>query len=364
MAGKYYLLRVFTFGLIAYVTSDSKKPVDLSLLLVDARHPPVASDGCPNNRHIPLLLHEARSEGCASWCHLELGLCQCPLDRVRLEFPALAEPATDPMSCDHLANAVPKLKPVIGSVRKVNPECLFTSTENSVCPFVAAQVDNILPRAAFACKMAVGSYSSNHSSHTPIQEMPYRRFKFRPLSQDNWSMRPAQEVATQIVLVRKMDEPSIKIRLTSYEGTETQELILKADKCPPFPKLSSASSLQAVSTSFEASVKGALPEGCIDVVIGNIPVHSEHHHLYGRCRGHGIDRDFELFEDLALNQVELEDRPVPFDRPEVASTPEELKGYYRSPLCDGNLLQAFERWLRTDQATSECSGGGLGKPKP
>ncbi len=355
MIAGFYLVRVFTFGLVAYVTNSADKPTDFSLVLIDARHPPIASDGCPNNRHIPLLMYQAPSGTCSPWCRLELGLCQCPLERVELEFDTSTLKPLDPksMSCEEMDDYVHELNPMIGGIYRARSECMSDPHHGRVCPFVVARLEDFPPQYAYACELALGGDASSHELQRPKQgdkTMQYRKFRFRPMAKGGYRMFSGREMlATRMVLVREAKASEIKITASSFDRAETQDLLLSAVPCPDSVKKE------------RAKEKRSVPDGCIDVVIGNAPVHSEHHLLYGRCQGHGIDRDFELLGDLVKGNLNLSSRRVPYDSDKKLTQAEKM-GKPRDSLCDSSLFDAFERWLRTDQATSECTGGGLRKP--
>lgn len=348
----YYLVRIFTFGLIVYATNAPENPRDLTILLVDARHPPVASDGCPNNKHIPLLFHHPDNAGfggsCAAWCQIELGLCQCPLERVQITIDQSYLASLHQGSCDDLNEYVPRLNPLWGGTRRVRTDCLAKAPDEKVCPFVVARLDNLRPQGSYACEMALGGASS-HVLHRPGRAdstMQYRRFRFRPLAEGGFRpLSRSVSLATRMVFIRESRSPTVRINVDSFDGTQGEELSVTSRNCP-------------VDGDFPAD---PMRLGCIDIAIGNAPVHSLGHLLYGRCHGHGIDRDFELFNDLVQDQADLNSRRVPYDSEKPPSS-EEKKGMQRSSLCNSDLLSELERWLRSDDAPSECSGGGAKKP--
>jgi hypothetical protein len=364
-----YLFRLFSFGLIAYVTNDPVNPNQIKLLLVDARHPPVGTDGCPISKHEPLLIYAPHAGKCEDWCRLEMGVCRCPLERVRILFDFELSPVKDATIDHREMKYVPSVHQMMGrgrlaeiqesgsfgpesGMRHVKPECLYRRTTR-VCPFVTAQAE-VTPKSIHTCEMAGGmeqmttGVARQHYSRPKWGDTVQsgRPFVFRSPSQNHYEMlRPRQYVAIKQVMVSDIrpekvtSDPTgkeyVEVSVVSYDNTEEPTKIrIYPVNCP-------------ASTTDN-------PQECFDLAIADVPFHADQHLLYGRCQGHGLDRDFELFEDLTTTQHDLQDRDVPFDR--GAALNMKMK---RDVLCDSVLLEDFNRWLRTDQATSECSGGKI-----
>src|SRR5947209_20280378 len=107
MADSIVLLRVFVFGLIAFVTPSVDRPDPFAILLLDARHPPHATDSCPIQPHEPeLIFHNPFA--CRDPCYTTEDLCRCGLDRESITFrQAVARQASGPFA--YLADFVPEL---------------------------------------------------------------------------------------------------------------------------------------------------------------------------------------------------------------------------------------------------------------
>lgn len=360
VAAPIYLLRVFTFGLIAYVASGSDDIRHLRVLLIDATHSITSTDGCPIRKHEPLLIYDPKTRPCEIWCRAESGVCACPLEREAIALDdQLAAPGSK-FDRGEFDRYVPVLQDSFNSnqkmreqavrppkpwIREVAADCLFKNKYIRVCPFVAAEA-SLRPEQTYACEMATGI---DHHYGLPKKGDRWQEgqeFNFRSLSQGEFEVMRKQNVATKLAFVSQVDAGQVlnhrylDVAIRRFDGTRPPRTIrLVRSRCP-------------VDACWENTCAPNLD--CFDLAIANVPVHADQNLLYGRCQAHGIDRDFELLEDLVTNQQDLEDREVPFDR---RSSPP--VGMVRAALCDSSLVEDFNRWLRTDQATSECSGGRI-----
>src|SRR6185295_14642583 len=293
-AAPIYLLRVFAFGLIAYVSGDAGNRREVNILLVDTTHPITATDGCPIRKHEPLLIYEPKAWACEAWCRAESGVCVCPLEREAIFLDNQLVPIPSRLDRSEFDRYVPILQDAFSGrqktegvrppkwwIREVVADCLFRDKTQRVCPFVAAEAI-LLPERVYACEMARGIEHHYELPKKGDRAQEGQEFSFRSLSQGEFEVMRKQNVATKQVFVSELDGASViggqylDISVQRFDETQPPKRIRITDgKCPA----------DACWKSLKNCTENLY---CFDVALANVPIHADQNLLYGRCQAHGI----------------------------------------------------------------------------
>lgn len=296
-------LRIFFYGLVAFTPEKFSCGGPMRALLIDARHPPIASDDCQMHPHTPALFFENRL--CQDPCRPDRGLCRCDLadgylldvtketgQRLCWEADLAAHPnhssglATgnsaskfSPSSCTDEQDKHYAYIPQMSSLRPrwqskktlLTTECNRScpSTWNSMCRLVATQI-NFTPNDMRSC-----SLSERELSFTPAYGSNFHR----PQKQKT------AEVTVFAVPIQTSDTQRVLLNIVSFDRGEAFEVAI--------PTFTLNAQLYA------------------DVVAANYMEEADHHNSYWRCGNNFYARDFELLQDLARAPHDPADRPVP-----------------------------------------------------
>lgn len=298
-------LRLFFYGLVAFTPDEFQCTSNMRALLIDARKPPVASDGCPMHSHTPALFYYVpQVTTCKRPCRIDRGLCRCELGggnlldirrRGNLCFEGNEDHAYEESSSncagpiDQEFEYVPKLRPlrIARSRMELNSacdnECPVRTASNSkgMCRLVAAQI-NFVPSAFAVCQMA--GQRENDPAKWP-------EFNYKPLASMNlwpWGSKQIAEIVrfdTKIE-VEGEDPREIELTIAEFEDGGIDKIVI-----PVY------------------CTKGACSA---DLVIANfMDEHHDESSSYARCEQDYVARDFELYHDLARQPMYPSDRPIP-----------------------------------------------------
>jgi hypothetical protein len=295
-------LRIFFFGLIAFTPDKFVSGEPMRALMIDARRPPVASDGCPIHVHTPALFREDKN--CTTPCRSDRGLCRCDLgdgyllDIPRSGFPLCGIQAQDMVDAIHpqqlpsdqskrsLAKKAGRQEfdqfvPKMSSLRmygfrnqmKLKQDCdrQCPNLNQPICRLIATQI-NFHPDTFTTCTLSGAKLS------------------FRPLSSANlW--RPGKRETAETVLFT-----------VPFETAEAE---------PQFVSLSAVAFDGGESFPIQVPVFKIETEHYADIVLANFMDDKDHEQAYARCGADLVARDFELFHDLVESPLYPNDRPIP-----------------------------------------------------
>lgn len=390
-------LRLIFYGLISFNPNEMERHTPMRALLIDARNPPVASDGCPIHKHTPELIFE--SPACRFPCRLERGLCRCELKRDLVhigeeEKEVCSEVSTTPQQVpdddhsydDEAFERVSNLSWLrfmrrgMRLRRECNQQCPNDGHEE-MCGVIAAQV-NFFPDAVATCALsgqrrlsASGtcySYSQRYEGDgsTPDQcTLPDQsyvgipppasdrlfvcapRYRFRPIASRNIKEYLAKLVSRLCPDVGKHHLAEItrfeqKVALPTQEASDPN-----ASLCPTCVRLevvafNRTESYPVLVRTYTETGKATL---YADLVIANHAADHLHELDYGRCAGQQRARDFELFHDLVASSPYPVDRDIPHVADEGRLTRAAVDNC-SSPLYD----RIRDELLRTGQVMTIC----------
>lgn len=345
-------LRLFFYGLVAFTPDEFECNGNMRALLIDARRPPVASDGCPIHSHHPALFFLAKPGACTSPCEEEKsvnGLCRCDLDKGYLldigrnekdlcfEKDNRCEPdAVDSGSCDAVGfDFIPKLQPMrsIGSRMELHEECDNPCPVRSaycpggMCKLLAAQI-NFNPLHFSVCRMA-----GQPDDGTP--ECP--KFEFKPLASDNpWNLfwprdRQVAEIVSFEVQIEVEDPKEVNLTLAAFEDGGVDKIVI------PVTKYGN--------------------RHYADLVIANF-MRDDHHggdDAYARCAQNYIARDFELYHDLVKQPMYPTDRTIPRAEEDALRVPWKEGKNKNDDYCGSYALKLFRSsFLRAGDSRPIC----------
>jgi hypothetical protein len=335
-------LRLFFYGLIAFTPDQFKCDGDMRALLLDARQPPVASDGCPIHSHAPALFYFVTQPGaCELPCRNDRGLCRCDLDGGKLldigrtEHDLCYEKAKVQTAAEDCENSqaskgfgyLLRLSPLrfLHSRMKLHDDCNKAcpvsdgyghSEDPMICKLVAAQV-NFHSHDFSICRMAGQPENGAHTCP---------KFNLRPLASQNLSnlsfLLPPQQVAEIVHFeARVQADPkwpqSITLTLASFDGGGRDTITIPAVK------------------------QG--DEYYADLVIANFMEELDHSRTYSRCDQNFVARDFELFHDLVKRPMYPQDRTIPQtnERAQQLQIDPDIPNFGYD--CDSTILNVFRR---------------------
>jgi len=291
------LLKIHFFGLIAFVPNHQTNPTVISALLVDATNPPQSSDGCDSHEHTPSLL-VARTGDCYGACKKLGDFCECPLERVEaiLEEANLVgcqkEKSDKRVACQSPDfSYVPRMNKIRSRAKKANHTCLGKSYSSDAPALLASRILNINVNSPIQAVKFVGEtfIPDNKFESTP------QSFEFRSLSDSTWFPHRIQDgklaevllIPTVVRGTLEKDTGLVKITLKSLDSPHgTSEVKIEATRCS------------------EGGV-----EYCASIFIANRMTNADD--SAGRCHDRNIGRHFELFYDLAENEIWPRGKPVP-----------------------------------------------------
>jgi len=296
MTASIVTLRVFLFGLLFFDTSsDQCQP--MRVLMLDARHPPNASDGCPVEPHSPVLLYENGDAECADPCRVDHGFCRCDLDRQQVNLDpqdwAKKNPAcAGGKCCDNVDKYAVKMFRLrrgldrwLHLTKNTREKCGGRGSQKK-CPLVIA--DAVLsPSEIVACDMAVD----------PDDPTQLQHYEFKPLTEGRL-FNHEQTLASIIMATEKIRvelppgkavPESVQLPLMAYTEHEEYTVDIPVQLC---------------------TSGGESQDRCADVVLANFTDDS-HAPADERCASSDLDRHFEMFHDLVGKPIGLPSRPVP-----------------------------------------------------
>lgn len=299
-------LRIFFYGLIAFTPNQFQCNGDMRALLIDARNPRHASDGCPIHAHTPALFYRLRDKvKCSDPCTIDRGLCRCDLeDGYLIDIPWKKEiacyrtttAAKDKPKASKKKNntcgredfdyvtKMSSLSPMKDRMRlrtECNQACptvnQVTRETNSICKLVAAQV-NFKAKSVSSCRWATDSNGE------------VRQFALRPLSSSNvWSPRPSilPEVLLFTTELETKDESprTIDLEVISFDGNELYTLAIPV-----------------------TSKNGMMYS---ELSIVNFMDDDDHDNSYPGCSSRSVARDFEIYHDLVRRPMYVYDQAIP-----------------------------------------------------
>jgi hypothetical protein len=337
------VLRLFFFGLVAFTPDEFQCNGDMRALLVDARQPPVASDGCPIHPHTPALFYYvADRNDCKQPCRNDRGLCRCDLEGGRLLDIGPTEDKNDlcfaqQNNCRPKAGAnpdcsergfdfIPKLRSMrlMNSRMALHPDCDrpcpalrgACADNHPICKVIAAQI-NFRPFEFHICRMA--GQAEDGSPKCP-------RFNLRPLTSQNISnlsfLLPSRQVAEIVsfeaeIEAEERNPQTVTLTLAAFDGGGSDDIIV--------PVVREGNELYA------------------NLVIANFMEQIDHARTYSRCDQNFVARDFEMFHDLTTEPLYPLDRTIPQTKENAdlrPISPELLDQGYE---CNSRILKIFRR---------------------
>lgn len=309
MNGTEVILRLFFYGLVAFTPDKLQCNGNMRALLIDAREPPVASDGCPIHSHAPALFYSVtKPESCRHPCRFDRGLCRCDLDGGHLLDIGRTEDdlCYEQQDCNPNQGTsgacwgedfdfIPKLKRMrpfrwrMTLREDCDKPCPVKSDycPGGMCKLIAAQV-NFHPESFYVCRLAGPPQgTTGHASAAIAQPSPAPEFDFKPLGSTNlwWPFRRqiAEIVHSEVKIMIKRDE--IELRIAAFDGGGSYAIHVPV---------------------FESGGKYYA-----DLVVGNFMEEVDHSSSYARCHQNNVARDFELYHDLARQPMQPADRAIP-----------------------------------------------------
>ncbi len=319
-------VRLLLYGLIAFVPDSNTSPTAYNALLVDARGPQYASDGCRIPPHVPALYVSAgqcKANGAACTLSAKVEKPRAPalsgswlLDRESLSVEvveprgkrtrklitvqggkmASALPSTAEESSS--LRWIPEMQTLVASGKaNVDPDCLGAAQN---CPVAARLVIND------------GRFTSCHLAQEPEKEKIYP-YEFKGLNATSNSA-VVQALSDAVMVTLQVPKGStVKIVSQDLAATDSERpkrtIVLKAGS-----------------------------QKTIDVWLTNVP---KHQHLMAgdACdeASMSVDRHFELYYNLLSDRIPFSQRVVPYRRitqevEAVISQVQQPEGEDRCPL--------------------------------
>jgi hypothetical protein len=335
-------LRLFFFGLVAFTPDEPS--TNMRALLIDARHPPVASDGCPIHSHKPALFYSmVGRDSCRRPCREDRGLCRCDLEGGNLldinpkEGEVCYRGHIDGSGSgsfqgdDVFDGVILKLR----RLRPMSSRMNLRSTCNNPCPvgdnqkmcrLVAAQI-NFHPKNFYACRMA--------GQPPEVEKCP--ELLPRPLSSINFWLPGARQLAETVLFeteIKVNSKYTVDLEIAAFDGNGSYKINVPIVK---------------YGKKYYAGL-----------VIANYMEDVDHSNTYSRCDQNFIARDFELFHDLARQPLRPIDRPIP-GAGENAPL-EEFEFPIDAYECDMGILRAFnQNILRAGESRPICPQTAVGQ---
>ncbi len=347
-------VRLILYGLIAFVPNSNDSPTTYTALLVDARTPQYASDGCRIPSHAPALYAMAgqcKANGAACTMSRKIEQPTAPaisgswsLDHESLSVEVVTPSgkhvrrlitvqgqkaaSTLPSTPEESSSLhwIPEMQTLLATQGKrasVNPDCLG-SAEN--CPISARLAIND------------GRVSSCHLAQEPEQKKIYP-YEFRALN-----------ASTRSTIVQAVSD-AVMVTLQIPSGSKIQ--IVSRD-------LAAISAVKPKRTI----VLGDGGKKTIDVWLTNVP---EHDHLMAgnSCdkSSMSIDRHFELYYNLVAEPIPFTQRVVPYRHvtPEIEAVISQVRQPQGEDSCP---LLKFPRPSRYPTDLRSCGNIQLTAPPP
>lgn len=395
-------LRLFFFGLMAFVPNDVTQPTELTVILLDARRPPLATDGCPIHSHTPVLFYKPQEvDKCHFPCRVVNGLCRCELDREEVCLKEVQDPnrasesrTTNPVlswwNCVRGRTdfcLVPHAKRTRrfvtnwymkeriredfivppahdpcsdGALHSSGSPYGNTTGSGLRSPFAEGQHAEEMPPLLAAARMrfmidAIGVCKLAGQEIDPDGYFRAEEFEFLPnTGEDNWfDFPPQQQMAEIMVMDVPVEEvavdgkPRVRFTIRAFDATEEFTVELDRSKgCDP-PK----------------DYKGpGCPRYLYEMVVANMATVSGSDHAYGRCT-HSVARDFELYHDLAGSPKRLYHRPTA--KRQKKGKFEHMGNPMSVAMCNSDTLEAlFVHFDRSGTGRPVCPQATLTSPTP
>lgn len=342
------VVRVFFHGLLLFVPDSDETPRELEVLLLDARNPPEASDGCAIHPHEPRLIFAVGSRNdcpVEHHCTMRFGLCECPLEETRIYFHEKEPTGSPDFGCGYrggrpgpLSGCVPRLPVNRCAIdRRLRKDLGLQHAKPGWLDWMlpdkttAYRGDNLVV-ASMELKLAKALYGcETPGKHDHWRYEPLSRRKLFPVTR-----APVELVVAQLQARADCSgaRPTLRITLERLNQRSSFDLEVPVYECPESHDL------------------------CLDVAIANDMGSKGMHWTSGRCATGHLARDFELLNDLLIDPRDLERRLVPQVVP-GSGTLDPTYGNDWRPECFSKSLQPFLDPLRKLDAPQIC-GGGMG----
>lgn len=343
------ILSLFFYGLVAFTPDEFQCDGNMRALLIDARRPPVASDGCPIHSHTPALFYFVTQAGsCRHPCRIDRGLCRCDLDGGQLldigrsetdlcyERQGCMPDPTSSGSCpDQDFDFIPKLRRLRPMRSRMdlrcdcNKPCPVQSDycTEGMCKLIAAQI-NFHPRDFSICRMA--GELDDRSGKCP-------KFEFKPLTSTNlwWPRdRHIAEIVRFETTILAEDPHLVKLTIAAFDG--------------------------GGKYTIDVPVVEYGGKHYTELVIANF-MDEDHGSAYARCDRNYVARDFELYHDLTSRPMQPPDRTIPRAEEGAERVPFSPRGGYRSCVNSKTLTAFRVDVLRAGDTRQICPQAAMGQ---